>query len=130
MTCVTNQIGERALFDTCIMLDYFRGIKEARNTVRKCSERYISALTWLELVSCLPPEQNRAITEFSIQNFTTIPVERDVVDQAAFLRQEKKLSLINSILYGSARVYGANFLTRNIEDFDPEWLDVYAPYEL
>ncbi len=126
----TKDIGQPCLFDTCIILDYFRGIKESRNNVRQCHKRYISAITWIELSTCLPTEHMRPITEFIIQNFSIVVLDRDVAEQAVFLREEKGLSMPNAILYASARVSYANLLTRNTKDFDPKWLDVYVPYEL
>ena len=126
----TKDIGQPCLFDTCIMLDYFRGIKESRNNVRQCPQRYISVITWMELSTCLPAEHIRPITEFIIQNFSIVNVDRDVAEHAAFLRHEKGLNMPNAILYASARTSFANLLTRNTKDFSSEWQDVYVPYEL
>jgi hypothetical protein len=112
------------------MLDYLRGIKESRNNVRKCSDRYISVITWMELSACLPKDQMKAVTQFIIQNFSIVGLDRGVAEHAVYLREECGLKMPDAIIYACARTSYANLLTRNAERYDSDWMDVYTPYEL
>ena len=102
MALPTKEIGEPAVFDTCILFDYLRGIKKSREVVRKCSKRYISELTWIELIACLPPEHGRPVKEFIMDNFEVIGIGPRIAEDAVFLQYEKGLSLYNAIIYATA----------------------------
>lgn len=59
--------------------------------------------------------------EMMIEVFTIFPVSSAVINQATQLRSQKKMSLGDSIVAGTAIVYGLPLMTRNDTDFN--WID-------
>ena len=51
----------RALFDTCILIDYLRGLAPARAELDRFPEAAISIVTWME-VMVGAPEGTEAVT--------------------------------------------------------------------
>jgi toxin FitB len=49
-----------------------------------------------------------------------LPLSQAVLDQAVTLRQQRKLSLGDSLVAGTAIVHGLTLVTRNVEDF--QWI--------
>jgi len=52
---------------------------------------------------------------------TLLPIDQDVLDEAARLRQRRKMSLGNALVAATARVYDLPLLTHNLADFD--WIE-------
>ena len=49
-----------------------------------------------------------------------LPLSQTVLDQAVALRQQRKMSLGDALVAGTALVHGLTLVTRNVEDF--QWI--------
>ena len=49
-----------------------------------------------------------------------LPLSQTVLDQAVTLRQQRKMSLGDALVAGTALVHGLTLVTRNVEDF--QWI--------
>ncbi len=74
--------------------------------------------------------QQRQYFEEFFQVAQVLPISQDVLDQAVVLRQQRRMTLGNAIIAGTALVHGLTLITRNTDDF--RWiarLEVFNPFE-
>ncbi len=64
---------------------------------------------------------NRRRLEELFQVLPVLPVSEEVVEWAISLRQERKMSLGDALIAGTALSYGLKIATANIRDY--EWID-------
>lgn len=77
----------------------------------------------------LDSEDKEILEEMFIKG-KEIPLSKEVEDKAIELRQERKMSLGDSIIAASALIFETPLVTRNIEDFSHlADLLVYTPYQ-
>lgn len=78
----------------------------------------VSALSYLEVLGYhLLTEQQRQYFEEFFQVAQVLPISQDVLDQAVGLRQQRRMTLGDAIIAGTALVYGSTLITRNTNDF-------------
>lgn len=91
----------------------------------------VSALSYLEVLGyhLLKEEQRQDFEEF-FQVAQVLPISQDVLNQAVILRQQKRMTLGDAIIAGTALVYGLTLITRNTDDF--RWITqvrLWNPFE-
>ncbi|MEA5625434.1 type II toxin-antitoxin system VapC family toxin [Nostoc sp. UHCC 0251] len=91
----------------------------------------VSALSYLEVLGyhLLKEEQRQYFEEF-FQVAQVLPISQDVLNQAVILRQQKRMTLADAIIAGTALVYGLTLITRNTDDF--RWITqvrLWNPFE-
>lgn len=91
----------------------------------------VSALSYLEVLGYhLLTEQQRQYFEEFFQVAQVLPISQDVLIQAVALRQQKRMTLGDSIIAGTALVHELTLITRNVDDF--RWiteLNLLNPFE-
>lgn len=119
-----------AVFDSNIVIDALRDIRGAQAELLRYSQRFISRMTWIEvMVSALPEDGERA--EAYLDHFRIIEVTEEIARQAAALRsQRKRLKALDAIILATAQVSGRILVTRNTKDFPAEMPGVRVPYTL
>ena len=78
----------------------------------------VSAVSYVEVLGYhqLDDEERRYLEEF-FRLAQVLPLSQAVLDQAVALRQQRKMSLGDALVAGTALVHGLTLVTRNIEDF-------------
>lgn len=95
---------------------------------------YVSALSYLEVLGYhqLSNDDKIYFEEF-FKAAEILPVSQAVIEQAVRLKQNKKMSLGDAIIAGTALVYNLTIVTRNINDFrwinDLKLLNPFDQYE-
>lgn len=91
----------------------------------------VSALSYLEVLGYhLLTDQQRQYFEEFFQVAQLLPISQDVLDQAVILRQQRRMTLGDAIIGGTALVHGLTLITRNTDDF--RWiaqLELLNPFE-
>lgn len=78
----------------------------------------VSALSYLEVLGYpLLTEPQRQYFEEFFQVAQVLPISQDVLVQAVALRQQKRMTLGDAIIAGTALVYELTLITRNVDDF-------------
>lgn len=119
-----------AVFDTCIIIDYVRGIEQARETISACPLRLISSITLIEFLAGVPLDRMQKAEFFLEDNFEILPLDTDVAKQSIVIRKNYKMKLPDAIIYGTAKNEKFPLVTRNVKDFNPEWPDISIPYKI
>jgi len=78
----------------------------------------VSAVSYVEVLGYhqLDDEEQQYLEEF-FRLAQVLPLSQAVLGQAVALRQQRKMSLGDALVAGTALVYGLTLVTRNIEDF-------------
>jgi hypothetical protein len=119
----------RPVVDSNILIDYLLGHAQAAEALNQHLDAAISVITWIEVMSGGPPEQEAATRAF-LNRFFVLPVTLAVATEAARLRRRRRIKLPDAIIWASARVEGGTLLTRNTKDFTAQDPDVETPYQL
>jgi predicted nucleic acid-binding protein len=119
----------KAVFDTNILIDLLNGVEQAGREMERYSDRAISIVTWVEVMSG-GPETSRDMTRVFLDDFELVQLDQDVAERTVELRREGKLKLPDAIIRASAEARGGLLVTRNTKDFDADDPGVRVPYRL
>jgi len=81
----------------------------------------VSAVSYVEVLGYhqLDDEERQYLEEF-FRLARVLPLSQAVLDQAVALRQQRKMSLGDALIAGTALVHGLTLVTRNVDDF--QWV--------
>ncbi len=119
----------KALFDTNILIDYFRGIAEARVELARYEDKAISIVTWIEVMAGAAPAVGE-VTERFLQGFSVIAVDAAVARRAVVLRRERRIRLPDAVIWASAQVHFMLLVSRDEKDFPGGDPGIRVPYRL
>lgn len=119
----------QALFDTCIVIDYLNGISQAKTELSQYSQKFISAITWMEVMVGTTGENSKN-TENYLQQFDVIDTNQDINTLAVELRKQGKIKLPDAVIWASAQHNNLILVTRNSKDFDKGHPGIRIPYVL
>lgn len=118
------------VLDTCILIDYLRGVPQARLYLGNSSSCSISIMTWMEvMVGAKTDAENHFLRQF-LQKFPVIGLEKAVSEQAVVLRQQHRMRLPDAVIWATAKACHGKLVTRNTKDFGSHQADVFIPYTL
>ena len=123
------EIVVKAVFDTCILIDFLRGIPSARSELMLYEERIISTITFIEtLVGSVTTREEEMIRSF-LNTFQVANLDTLVAEKLIEIRRTCRLKVPDAIIYATAKVNSCILVTRNTKDFKKDWPDVRIPYE-
>ena len=122
-------VSAPVLFDTDILIDYLRGIAQARAECDKHSDRAVSIVTWMEVMAGSKAD-NEADARSCLLNFYTLPLTAEVAERAFLLRRTGRIKLPDAIIQATSEAAGRILITRNTRDFPPGTPRVRIPYTL
>ncbi|MEP2103032.1 MAG: type II toxin-antitoxin system VapC family toxin [Parasphingorhabdus sp.] len=119
-----------AVFDSNILFDALNDVGRANVELQRYDRRYISRLTWVEILTrALPDDGDRA--EDFLSYFNIIEVNEEIGRRAALLRSDRRrLKAMDAVILASAQLTGRILITRNTRDFPAEMPGIRVPYTL
>jgi len=118
------------LFDSNILIDSLNGIAAARGEIARAEQRWISRVTWIEVLSRERGGTLRIIENF-LRGFAIDEIDERIAGHAAALRRERpRLKLADSVILASAQVNHRILVTRNTKDFPPAMPGIRVPQYL
>jgi hypothetical protein len=118
----------KALFDTNILIDYLNGVDAARQELARHADRYISLVTWMEVLAGVRSVEEEDVVEMFLRDFQVVDVTRRVARDAVALRRAHRIRLPDAIVWASARTESALLVTRNTKDFPAAEPGIRIPY--
>ena len=104
-------------FDSSILIDLLNGDARAKAEIDRVELPAISRISWIEVMSKVPPERDRLMESF-FADFSMDEVSQEISRKAAMLRLDRpKLKLPDAVVLASAQVNNRILVTRNIRDF-------------
>ena len=117
-----------ASFDSNILIDALRGYPEAQAELERVDDRWISRITWIEVMSRVDDRSVRP-TMSLLSAFAVDELDGQIARRAAELRNERRtLKLPDAVILASAQVRGRILVTRNTRDFPANMIGVRVPY--
>lgn len=117
-------------FDSNIIVDAFNGVEAAKTEIRRASRRWISRITWMEVMAGAPREA-LSVTESFLSRFSVREVDEEIARRAAAIRAERRtIKLPDALIWASAQVSGRILVTRNTKDFPARMPGIRVPYTL
>lgn len=91
----------------------------------------VSAVSYVEILGYHQlDDEDRQYFEQFFRLARVFPLSQAVLDQAVALRQQRRMSLGDALVAGTAMVHGLTLVTRNVEDFDwIQGLSLLNPFE-
>ena len=81
----------------------------------------VSAVSYVEVLGYHQlDDEERQYVEAFFRLAQVLPLSQAVLDQAVALRQQRKMSLGDALVAGTALVHSLTLVTRNVEDF--QWI--------
>lgn len=115
-------------FDSNILIDALNGIPAARTEIAEVGQRWISRITWIEVLS-KERGGNVAAIEGFLSGFSIDEVGPEIATRAALLRRQRPaLKLADAVILASAQAAGRILVTRNTKDFPAEMPGIHVPY--
>jgi predicted nucleic acid-binding protein len=117
------------LFDTCILIDYLRGVSAARDEIEAQNGAAISIVSWMEVLAGAPDGADEATRSF-LSRFDMVEIDPAIADAAVTIRRDRRLKLPDAIIAASAEATRRVLVTRDGKAFGPERPGVRFPYRL
>jgi predicted nucleic acid-binding protein len=80
----------RVVFDTNVLVDYLRGIDDARVELERHREWTVSLVTWMALLIGAHHEEEEAIIRAFLVRFEVADVDRRTAEEAVRLRRARR----------------------------------------
>jgi hypothetical protein len=120
----------KALFDTNILIDYLNGVELAKTEIERARERFISIVTWMEVLAGAHNADEEDVIDLFLRDFTVVGLTRRIARDAVGIRRTHRIRLPDAIVWASARSEAAVLVTRNTKDFPKGESGVRVPYTL
>ena len=120
-----------ALFDTDILIDHLRGIKQAKDTLLKFTyeQNYISVITAGEILFGMQKLEEEKT--FALLNaFIELPVDKEIIKTAYQIKtriKTHKLFLYDCIIAATALKYNQILISRNKKHYPDKRIKLYIP---
>ena len=119
-----------AVFDTWILLDALRGIPQSGAEIKRYAQRYLSRISWIEVLTHGLPDDERRTAGF-LSHFTIVEISEEIARSAAQLRAQRRgLTLSNALVLATAQTTGRILVTRNTNAFPAQMPGIRVPYTL
>lgn len=119
----------RALLDTNILIDFLRGLPQARAEIARYDRPAISIVTWMEVMSGAPSAADPGTRAF-LAGFELVELDAAVAARAVRLRTEHRIKLPDAIVWASAQVREMLIVTRDEKGFPAGDPGVRIPYRI
>jgi len=119
----------KAVLDTNILVDYLRGIPQAKVELALYESPSISIISWMEVMAGTTPQTESTARAF-LETFDLLQIDAKVAECAVRIRKSRRIKLPDAIIWATAEVHQALLVTRNTRDFSPSEPGVRAPYEV
>lgn len=118
----------KALFDTNILIDYLNGVESSKVELGRYRERFISAVTWMEVLVGAHDEAEEDVLDMFLRDFRVVDITRRIARDAVEIRRTRHVRLPDALIWASARSESALLVTRNTKDFPRDDPGVRVPY--
>ena len=121
------------IFDSNILIDHLNGVTEAYTEILYYTERQISAITWMELMTAFKAKREKGVMaepDYAgavafLDALTRIDIDLAIMERAAEVRGhsmvlggKKKIALPDAIIKATSEILGYTLVTRSTKDFD------------
>ncbi len=120
----------RALFDSNILIDFLNQREEAKNELRLYKDKFISVITFIEVLSGAKNAEEEIIIKGFLRNFKCIILDEAIALETARLRSGFKLKLGDALIMATSISHNMLLITRDKKDFFNKFNNIKIPYTI
>lgn len=120
----------KAVFDTNILIDYLKGIENAKKELEKFESKSISIITYIEVLVGLSSSPHQHDVQSFLESFEIHYLSLPIAELTIKNRKKYKIKIPDAIILSTAEYHQALLVTRNTKDFNPDFPIVRIPYEI
>lgn len=120
----------RAVFDSNIIIDLLKGIREAKEEFLAWDEPCLSVVAWIEVLSGAPDYERLTTWRAFLAQLSLVPISEAIADRAVTLRRLRTQKLPDAVILATAQELGCVLVTRNTRDFPLSDPSIRVPYTL
>jgi predicted nucleic acid-binding protein len=119
----------KPVLDTNILIDYLKGIADARAEICRYRKATISTITFAEVMAGSREEDERRLRDFLL-GFDVHAFDLEIAGIAWPLRRQYRMRLPDAAIWATAKRAGTLLITRNTKDFPEGEPDIRFPYRV
>ena len=119
----------KAMFDSNILMDYLNRVEASRETLGSFQERYISVITYIEVLAGVKTVQDEYVVRAFLNKFSIIYPSLKIAELTVKLRKEHRFKLPDAIIVASSIEQDLQLFTRD-ENLLNKFSNVVIPYRL
>ena len=117
-----------AVFDTCLLVDYLRGIPQAHAAFEANPHPSITVLTWVEVMSAAPEELSAQTRDF-LRGFERLAINEAIADRALSLIQcYEQITMRHALPWATAQSNALVYVTPDFPKLVVGDATVLIPY--
>jgi len=120
----------KAVIDSDILIDFLQGVHQAKREIQQYSEKCISLISWMEVLSGAGAEEEEKRTRAFLGQFRVLAITIEIAEKAIQFRRINRLKLPDALIWATAEMEGCILVTRNSRDFDPKHPGIRIPYRI
>jgi hypothetical protein len=120
----------KAVLDTNILVDFLRGIPQAKQEIERYEEAHISLITWIEILVGAEDEEEAEQLRAFMRRFVLEQIDPTTAERAVDLRRRHRMRLPDAVIWATALELGYILVTRNTRDFPSDHPSIRIPYQI
>lgn len=110
--------GKKVLLDSNIIIYFSKGLLDIDEIFAHSDELYISIITYMEVLGYPfeDSEEQKLIMQL-LEHFEIIDVNMEIAKEVVSLRSKKRIKLPDAIILATAKKWGCDLMTYNVDDF-------------
>lgn len=111
-----------------MLLDFLDGFPAAGAEMMRYRERYVSIISWMELMVGAKTTADEQTRRGFLQQFRVLPLSAQAAEEAVILRRAHRLKLPDAIIWATAVTENCLLVSRNTRDFPAKEAGIRFPY--
>jgi predicted nucleic acid-binding protein len=117
-----------AVFDTCLLVDYLRGIPQAHAAFETYPHRSITVLTWVEVMAAAPEDLSAQTRDF-LRGFERLAINEAIADRAlSLIQRHEQVTMRHALPWATAQSNALVYVTPDFPKLAVKDATVVIPY--
>lgn len=117
-----------AVFDTCLLVDYLRGIPQAHKAFENYPHRSITVLTWIEVMGAAPQALSAQTRDF-LRGFERLAINEAIADRAlSLIQRHGRITMRHALPWATAQSNALVYVTPDFPRLAVKDATVVIPY--
>lgn len=120
----------KAVIDSDVLIDYLRGVTQAKREIDRYSDLCYSVVSWMEVMCGAETEDERMTADALLSSMRMIALSDKIAKKAVEARKKYRFKLPDAVIWATADLEGCILVTRNTKDFDKSDPRIRIPYHI
>ncbi|MEJ0036047.1 MAG: PIN domain-containing protein [Gammaproteobacteria bacterium] len=116
------------VFDTCLLVDYLRGIPQAHAAFEAYPHRSITVITWVEVMAAAPEDLTARTRDF-LRGFERLAINEAIADRAlSLIQRHEQITMRHALPWATAQSNALVYVTPDFPKLSARDATVLIPY--